>query len=60
MACHLDLRRTSQTRVLLRGTARFTCPGLVTLVERRDGKIAAWRDYWDFGQFNAQLPAKTD
>jgi len=25
--------------------------------ELRDGKIAAWRDYWDLGQFERQLPA---
>ncbi|HYZ09151.1 MAG TPA: nuclear transport factor 2 family protein [Pseudonocardiaceae bacterium] len=25
--------------------------------ELRDGKIAAWRDYWDLGQFEQQLPA---
>ena len=25
--------------------------------ELRDGKIAAWRDYWDLKQFEAKLPA---
>jgi limonene-1,2-epoxide hydrolase len=27
--------------------------------ELRDGQIAAWRDYWDLGQFERQLPAST-
>ena len=27
--------------------------------ELRDGKIAAWRDYWDLRQFEQQLPAKS-
>jgi limonene-1,2-epoxide hydrolase len=27
------------------------------IFELRDGKIAAWRDYWDLHQFERQLPA---
>jgi limonene-1,2-epoxide hydrolase len=29
------------------------------IFELRDGKIAAWRDYWDLKQFEAQLQAST-
>ncbi len=32
---------------------RVPCMGVFEL---RDGKIAAWRDYWDLKQFEAQLP----
>jgi limonene-1,2-epoxide hydrolase len=32
---------------------RVPCMGVFEL---RDGKIAAWRDYWDLGQFERQLP----
>mgnify|MGYP001794544829 CR=1 FL=1 len=27
------------------------------IFELRDGKIAAWRDYWDLQQFERQIPA---
>lgn len=30
------------------------------IFELRDGKIAAWRDYWDLQQFERQLPKKPD
>ncbi len=33
---------------------KVPCMGVFEL---RDGKIAAWRDYWDLKQFEAQLPA---
>jgi limonene-1,2-epoxide hydrolase len=40
---------------LVQGTSvRVPCMGVFEL---RDGKIAAWRDYWDLKQFEAQLPA---
>ncbi len=29
----------------------------VGVFELRDGKIAAWRDYWNARQFESQLPA---
>ena len=32
---------------------RVPCMGVFEL---RDGKIAAWRDYWDLKRFEAQLP----
>ena len=34
---------------------RVPCMGIFEL---REGKIAAWRDYWDLGQFERQLPNK--
>lgn len=35
---------------------KVPCMGIFEL---RDGKIAAWRDYWDLKQFESQLPPKT-
>ena len=35
---------------------RVPCMGIFEL---RDGKIAAWRDYWDLQQFERQLPPKS-
>jgi len=29
------------------------------IFELREGKIAAWRDYWDLQEFEKQLPPKT-
>jgi len=39
------------------GDTRISVPCMGTF-ELRDGKIAAWRDYWDLKYFEAQLPAK--
>jgi limonene-1,2-epoxide hydrolase len=39
------------------GNARVRVP-CMGVFELRDGKIAAWRDYWDLRQFERQLPAK--
>jgi len=30
------------------------------IFELHDGKIAAWRDYWDLRQFEAQMPTAPD
>lgn len=38
------------------GDTRVSVP-CVSVFELRDGKIAAWRDYWDLGRFERQLPA---
>lgn len=38
------------------GDTRVSVP-CVGVFELRDGKIAAWRDYWDLGRFERQLPA---
>ena len=37
------------------GETRVSVPCMGTF-ELRDGKIAAWRDYWDLAQFERQLP----
>ena len=36
------------------GDRRISVP-CIGIFELRDGKIAAWRDYWDLRQFEAQL-----
>jgi limonene-1,2-epoxide hydrolase len=38
------------------GATRVIVP-CMGIFELRDGKIAAWRDYWDLRQFERQLPA---
>jgi len=38
------------------GNNRISVP-CMGIFELRDGKIAAWRDYWDLKQFEAQLPS---
>ncbi len=38
------------------GGTRVSVP-CMGVFELRDGKIAAWRDYWDLRQFERQLPA---
>lgn len=37
------------------GDVRVSAP-CMGIFELRDGKIAAWRDYWDLKQFERQLP----
>ncbi|MGA9564504.1 MAG: limonene-1,2-epoxide hydrolase family protein [Candidatus Korobacteraceae bacterium] len=39
------------------GEAQISVP-CMGVFELRDGKIAAWRDYWDLRQFERQLPEK--
>ena len=39
------------------GDTRISVP-CMGIFELRDGKIAAWRDYWDLQQFERQLPPK--
>ena len=39
------------------GGKRISVPSM-GIFELRDGKIAAWRDYWDLKQFEAQLHRK--
>lgn len=36
---------------------KVPCMGVFEL---RDGKIVAWRDYWDLGQFERQLPPASE
>jgi limonene-1,2-epoxide hydrolase len=39
------------------GDSRISVP-CMGIFELRDGRIAAWRDYWDLRQFERQLPEK--
>jgi limonene-1,2-epoxide hydrolase len=47
---------TERVDNFLVGGTRVSVP-CMGVFELRDGKIAAWRDYWDLKQFEAQLPA---
>jgi limonene-1,2-epoxide hydrolase len=38
------------------GETRVSVPSM-GIFELRGGKIAAWRDYWDLGQFESQMAA---
>ena len=51
-----DVVMTERVDRFLVGGARVSVP-CMGIFELRDGKIAAWRDYWDLKQFEAQLPA---
>jgi limonene-1,2-epoxide hydrolase len=42
--------------IFLVGATRVSVP-CMGIFELHDGKIAAWRDYWDLRQFERQLPA---
>jgi len=53
-----DVVMTERVDRFLVGGARVSVP-CMGIFELRDGKIAAWRDYWDLKQFEAQLPATT-
>ena len=39
----------------LAGNNRVSVP-CMGVFELRDGKISAWRDYWDAKQFESQMP----
>jgi limonene-1,2-epoxide hydrolase len=52
-----DLVMVERVDNFLQGETRVSVP-CVGVFELRDGKIAAWRDYWDLRQFERQL-AKT-
>lgn len=41
------------------GQTRVSVP-CVGVFELRGGKIASWRDYWDLGRFERQLPAASE
>ena len=49
-----DVVMTERVDHFLVGNNRVRVPCMGTF-ESRDGKIAAWRDYWDLKQFEAQL-----
>jgi limonene-1,2-epoxide hydrolase len=51
-----DVVLTERVDHFLVGNKRISVP-CMGIFELRDGKIAAWRDYWDLKQFEAQLEA---
>lgn len=50
-----DIVLTERVDHFLVGDIRVSVP-CMGIFELRDGKIAAWRDYWDLKAFEAQLP----
>lgn len=50
-----DVVMVERVDKFLIGETRISVP-CVGVFELREGKIAAWRDYWDLGQFERQLP----
>lgn len=52
-----DIVVTERIDRFLVGTKKISVP-CMGIFELLDGKIAAWRDYWDLRQFEAQLEAK--
>jgi limonene-1,2-epoxide hydrolase len=51
-----DIVMTERVDHFLVGQSRVSVP-CMGIIEVRDGKIAAWRDYWDLRQVERQLPA---
>jgi limonene-1,2-epoxide hydrolase len=51
-----DIVLTERVDHFVVGETRLRVPCMGAF-ELRDGKIAAWRDYWDLRQFELQLPA---
>lgn len=51
-----DVVMTERVDYFLVGDNRIRVP-CMGVFELRNGKIAAWRDYWDLGQFEAQMPS---
>ena len=54
-----DVVLTERVDHFMVGESRISVP-CMGIFELRDGKIAAWRDYWDLAQLEAQLPKKPD
>ncbi len=50
-----DVVMTERVDHFLVGNERVSVP-CMGIFELRNGKITAWRDYWDLKQFEAQLP----
>ena len=53
-----DLVMVERIDNFLVGQTRVSVP-CMGVFELKEGKIAAWRDYWDLQQFEKQLPATT-
>jgi limonene-1,2-epoxide hydrolase len=51
-----DVVMTERVDHFLVGNNRISVP-CTGVFELRDGKISAWRDYWDGRQFEAQMPS---
>lgn len=51
---HGDVVMTERVDHFLVGNRRVSVP-CMGVFELRDGKIAAWRDYWDLKQFESQI-----
>jgi limonene-1,2-epoxide hydrolase len=52
-----DVVMTERVDHFLVGETHISVP-CMGIFELRDGRIAAWRDYWDLQQFEQQLPAR--
>jgi limonene-1,2-epoxide hydrolase len=50
-----DIVMTERVDHFLVGTTRISVP-CMGIFQLRDGKISAWRDYWNLQQFERQLP----
>ncbi len=50
-----DVVLTERVDHFMLGETQVSVP-CMGIFELRDGKIAAWRDYWDLRQFERQLP----
>ncbi|MGH9510585.1 MAG: nuclear transport factor 2 family protein [Terriglobales bacterium] len=50
-----EIVMTERVDNFLVGETRVSVP-CMGIFELRDGKIAAWRDYWDLKQFESQMP----
>jgi limonene-1,2-epoxide hydrolase len=50
-----DVVMTERVDHFLVGETHIHVP-CMGILELRDGKIAAWRDYWDLRQFERQMP----
>ena len=51
-----DVVMTERVDHFLVGNNRISVP-CMGVFELRDGKISAWRDYWDAKQFESQMPS---
>jgi limonene-1,2-epoxide hydrolase len=51
-----DVVMTERVDHFLVGEKRISVP-CMGIFELREGKIVAWRDYWDVKQFEAQMPS---
>jgi limonene-1,2-epoxide hydrolase len=58
IAAECDVVFTERVDHFMVGESLISVP-CMGIFELRDGKIAAWRDYWDLRQFERQLPEKS-